>query len=39
MTYEKTLKAVKEAIEKSQNRNFTESVDLAINLKNIDLSQ
>jgi large subunit ribosomal protein L1 len=39
MTFEKTLEAVKQAIEKSPQRNFTESVDLAINLKNLDMSQ
>jgi len=39
MTFEKTLEAVKQAIEKSPQRNFTENVDLAINLKNLDMSQ
>ncbi|UCE36519.1 MAG: 50S ribosomal protein L1 [Thermoplasmata archaeon] len=34
----KTLKAVKDAIETSKARKFSESVDLAINLKDIDLS-
>jgi large subunit ribosomal protein L1 len=35
----KTIKAVKEAVEaSSKQRNFKESVDLAINLKDIDLS-
>jgi len=32
------VSAVKEAIEKSKKRNFLESVDLAINLKDVDLS-
>jgi len=32
------ISAVKEAIEKSKKRNFLESVDLAINLKDVDLS-
>jgi large subunit ribosomal protein L1 len=34
----KTIKALKEVIEASSQRNFMESVDLAINLKDIDLS-
>jgi large subunit ribosomal protein L1 len=34
----KTLKVVKEALEASKERKFKESVDLAINLKDIDLS-
>jgi large subunit ribosomal protein L1 len=34
----KTIKAVKEALESSKERKFTESVDLAVNLKDIDLS-
>ncbi len=35
---ENIVAAVKEAIEKAKPRKFTESVDLAINLKDIDLS-
>ena len=35
---ENIVNAVKEAIEKSKKRNFIESVDLAINLKDVDLS-
>ncbi len=35
---ENIISAVKEAIEKSKKRNFLESVDLAINLKDVDLS-
>jgi len=35
---EDIVNAVKEAIEKSKKRNFIESVDLAINLKDVDLS-
>lgn len=38
MAEKKTLRAVKEAVEASKARNFTESVDLAVNLKDIDLS-
>jgi len=34
----KTLRVIKEALEASKQRNFKESVDLAINLKDIDLS-
>lgn len=39
MTFEQILTAVEQAIEKAPQRNFSESVDLAINLKNIDMSQ
>ncbi len=39
MANEKTLKAVKKALEKAPQRNFTESVEIAINLKDIDLSK
>ncbi|HEX7514456.1 MAG TPA: 50S ribosomal protein L1 [archaeon] len=39
MVHENTIKAVNEAIESAPKRQFTESVDLVINLKNIDLSQ
>ncbi len=35
---DKIVAAVKEAIEKSKERKFLESVDLAINLKDVDLS-
>ena len=38
MAEKRTIKVVREAIETSTQRNFTESVDLAINLKDIDLS-
>jgi large subunit ribosomal protein L1 len=34
----KTIKVVKEALESSKPRKFTESVDLAVNLKDVDLS-
>jgi large subunit ribosomal protein L1 len=34
----KTIRAVKEALESSKERKFTESLDLAVNLKDIDLS-
>jgi large subunit ribosomal protein L1 len=34
----KTIKVVKEALESSKPRKFTESVDMAVNLKDIDLS-
>lgn len=33
------LKAVKTTLERPSKRNFTESIDLAINLRNIDMSQ
>lgn len=33
-----TLQAVKKALENSKKRNFTETVDISINLKDIDLS-
>jgi large subunit ribosomal protein L1 len=39
MVSENTLNAVSKAIESAPKRNFTESVDLVVNLKNIDLSQ
>jgi large subunit ribosomal protein L1 len=39
MVNENTLKAVNDAIESAPKRKFTESVDLVVNLKNIDLSQ
>ncbi len=39
MVNEKILSAVTQAIESAPKRKFSESIDLAINLKNIDLSQ
>lgn len=39
MVNENTIRAVNDAIESAPNRKFTESVDLVVNLKNIDLSQ
>ena len=39
MEHEKVLEAVKQALEKSPQRKFSESVDLAINLKNLDMNQ
>ncbi len=39
MAKTKTLKAVKKALEKAPQRNFTESVEIAINLRDIDLSK
>ncbi len=39
MDHEKTLTSVKQALEKSPQRNFPESMDLAINLKNLDMNQ
>jgi large subunit ribosomal protein L1 len=39
MVNENTLRAVNDAIESAPKRKFTESVDLVVNLKNIDLSQ
>ncbi len=39
MADEKTLEGVKKALEEAPDRNFEESVDLAINLRDIDLSQ
>ncbi|MEA3559068.1 MAG: 50S ribosomal protein L1 [Candidatus Thermoplasmatota archaeon] len=38
MAEEKIIKVVKEAMEKAPKRNFTESVELAFNLKDVDLS-
>ncbi|HSV42307.1 MAG TPA: 50S ribosomal protein L1, partial [Methanomassiliicoccales archaeon] len=38
MVEKNTLAAVKEALEKSPKRNFRETVDLSINLKDVDLS-
>ncbi len=39
MEHEKILDAVKQALEKSPQRKFSESIDLAINLKNLDMNQ
>jgi large subunit ribosomal protein L1 len=39
MARKETVEAVKKALAGKPKRNFTESVDLAINLKNIDMSQ
>ena len=39
MANENTIRAVNDAIESAPKRKFTESVDLVVNLKNIDLSQ
>jgi len=36
---EKIIKAIKEAKEKSKERNFNESVDISINFKNLDLKK
>ena len=38
MAEKTTLTAVKKALEKSPKRNFRETVDLSINLKDVDLS-
>lgn len=38
MAEKKTIKVVKEALKSSKPRKFTESVDMAVNLKDIDLS-
>jgi large subunit ribosomal protein L1 len=39
MTFEQILSAIEQAVGEAPQRNFSESVDLAINLKNIDMSQ
>ena len=39
MVNDNTIKAVTDAIESAPKRKFTESVDLIVNLKNVDLSQ
>jgi len=39
MTLDETIQAVKQALETAPERKFTESVDIAFNLKNIDMSQ
>lgn len=38
MTFEQTLEAVKQAIDQAPERKFAENLDLAINLKSIDMS-
>ncbi len=38
MAKEETIKTVKKALDNSKDRNFNESVELAINLKDVDLS-
>ena len=39
MTFEEILDSVTQALEQAPERNFSESVDLAINLKNVDMSK
>jgi large subunit ribosomal protein L1 len=39
LEHERILDAVRQALEKSPQRKFSESVDLAINLKNLDMNQ
>jgi len=39
LEHEKILTAVKQAIETSPQRKFSESIDIAINLKNLDMNQ
>ncbi len=39
MVSEKIIDSIEQAIKSAPRRNFTESVDLVINLKNVDLSQ
>lgn len=39
MTLDETIQAVKQALEAAPERKFTERVDIAFNLKNIDMSQ
>jgi len=39
LEHEKVLDVVKQALDNSRERNFSESVDLAINLKNLDMRQ
>jgi len=39
LEHEKVLDVVKQALDNSKQRNFSESVDLAINLKNLDMRQ
>lgn len=39
MEHEKILESVKQALEKAPERKFAESVEIAINLKNLDMNQ
>lgn len=39
MAHDKTLEVLKQILDKSPKRNFDESIDLAINLRNLDMSQ
>jgi large subunit ribosomal protein L1 len=39
LEHEKVLEAVKQALEKAPERKFSESVEIAINLKNLDMNQ
>ena len=39
MEHEKVLESVKQALEKAPERKFSESVEIAINLKNLDMNQ
>lgn len=39
LEHEKVLEVVKQALDNSKERKFSESVDLAINLKNLDMKQ
>ena len=39
MEHEKVLESVKQAMEKAPERKFSESVEIAINLKNLDMNQ
>lgn len=39
MTFEDILESVKQALEQAPERKFSESVDIAINLKNVDMSK
>jgi large subunit ribosomal protein L1 len=39
LEHEKVLEAVKQALEKAPERKFPESVEIAINLKNLDMNQ
>jgi large subunit ribosomal protein L1 len=39
MALEQTIKAVKQSLDQAPQRNFLENIDLAVNLKNIDMSK
>lgn len=39
LEHEKVLESVKQAIEKAPERKFSESVEIAVNLKNLDMNQ